>query len=155
MGRERSLCLSSLVNDNTSEPSIKMAARALFDDETFNLLISTSKFGDWSKRFCETTGLPPTWCSQTRKQAGWFPLTPRASSHSFYVNQDGSWQSDWNTFGGMKRFSAPFKPILEYFTGVCPPEYFTASAERSQYSTGSLEEHRREYRLLERAIGAI
>ncbi|EIV2911325.1 MULTISPECIES: hypothetical protein [Serratia] len=122
--------------------------RALFD-ETFNLLISTSKFGDWSKRFCEITDFNLVFSD--KKQAEVVSADPACFFAPFYVNQDGSWQSDWNTFGGMKRFSAPFKPILEYFTGVCPPEYYTASAERSQYSK-VLEEHRREYRLLERAI---
>ncbi|MGP2832040.1 hypothetical protein ACTVKO_01850 [Serratia nevei] len=122
--------------------------RALFD-ATFNLLISTSKFGDWSKRFCEITDFNLVFSD--KKQAEVVPADPACFFAPFYVNQDGSWQSDWNTFGGMKRFSAPFKPILEYFTGVCPPEYYAASAEKSQHAK-VLEEHRREYRLLERAI---
>ena len=122
--------------------------RALFD-ATFNLLISTSKFGDWSRLFCEITDFNLVFSD--KKQAEVVPADPACFFAPFYVNQDGSWQSEWNTFGGMKRFSAPFKPILEYFTGVCPPEYYTASAEKSQ-NAKVLEEHRREYRLLERAI---
>lgn len=122
--------------------------RALFDP-TFKLLISTSKFGDWSKRFCETTDFNLVFSD--KKQAEVVPADPSCFFAPFYVNQDGSWQAEWNTFGGMKRFSAPFKPILEYFTGVCPPEYYSASAEKSQHSK-VLDEHRREYRLLERAI---
>lgn len=122
--------------------------RALFDG-TFNLLISTSKFGDWSKSFCEITDFNLVFSD--KKQAEVVPADPACFFAPFYVNQDGSWQADWNTFGGMKRFSAPLKPILEYFTGVCPPEYYTASALKSQHAK-ILEEHRREYRLLERAI---
>lgn len=122
--------------------------RALFDG-AFNLLISTSKFGDWSKSFCEITDFNLVFSD--KKQAEVVSADPACFFAPFYVNQDGSWQADWNTFVGMKRFSAPFKPILEYFTGVCPPEYYTASAQKSQHAK-ILEEHRREYRLLERAI---
>lgn len=122
--------------------------RALFD-VTFNLLVSTSKFGDWSKRFCEITDFNLVFSD--KKQVEVVPADPACFFAPFYVNQDGSWQADWNTFEGMKRFNAPFKPILEYFTGVCPPEYYTASAEKSQH-TKILEEHRSEHRLLERAI---
>lgn len=122
--------------------------RALFDAK-LNLLISTSRFGEWSKRFCEITDFNLVFAD--KKQSEVVPADPACFFAPFYVNQDGSWQADWNTFGGMKRFSAPFKPILEYFTGVCPPGYYAASAEKSQHAK-ILEEHRREYRLLERAI---
>lgn len=122
--------------------------RALFD-ATFNLLISTSKFGDWSRRFCEITDFNLVFSD--KKQAEVVPADPACFFAPFYVNQDGSWQAEWNTFNGMKRFNAPFKPILEYFTGVCPPEYYSASAEKSRHSK-VLDEHRQEYRLLERAI---
>jgi len=122
--------------------------RALFD-ATFNLLISTSKFGDWSRRFCEVTDFNLVFSD--KKQAEVVPADPSCFFAPFYVNQDGSWQAEWNTFSGMKRFNAPIKPILEYFTGVCPPEYYAASAEKSQHSK-VLDEYRREYRLLERAI---
>lgn len=122
--------------------------RALFD-ATYNLLISTSKSGEWSKRFCEIADFNLVFSD--KKQIEVVAADPACFFAPFYVNQDGSWQAEWNTFIGMKRFSAPFKPILEYFTGVCPPEYYAASAEKSQH-TKTLEEHRREYKLLERTI---
>lgn len=122
--------------------------RALFD-ATFNLLISTAKFGEWSKRFCQITNFNLVFSD--KKQTEVVPADPSCFFAPFYVNQDGSWQAEWNTFGGMKRFNAPFKSILEYFTGVCPPEYYTASAKKSQHAK-TLDEHRREYKLLERAI---
>ncbi|MBV7502877.1 hypothetical protein [Achromobacter sp. ACM05] len=122
--------------------------RALFDS-TFKLLISTTKFGDWSKHFCEITDFNLVFSD--KKQAEVVAADPACFFAPFYVNQDGSWQAEWNTFAGMKRFTAPFKPILEYFTGVCPPEYYAASAERSQHAR-TLEEQRREYKLLKRTI---
>lgn len=122
--------------------------RALFN-ATFKLLISTAKFGEWSTQFCEITGFNLVFSD--KRQAEVVPADPACFFAPFYVNQDGSWQAEWNTFGGMKRFSAPFKPILEYFTGVCPPEYYAASAQKSQHAK-TLEECRREYKLLERTI---
>ena len=140
--------LEFLVDDEPYFALHQDGRRALFDSN-FNILISTSKFGDWSKRFCEITDFNLVFSD--KKQAEVVPADPACFFVPFYVNQDGSWQAEWNTFGGMKRFSAPFKPILEYFTGVCPPEYYTASAQKSQ-DAKILEQHRREYRLLERAI---
>ncbi|QNU42038.1 hypothetical protein IDH70_11730 [Mixta calida] len=122
--------------------------RALFD-QGFNLLVSTSKVGEWSKFFCQITNFNLVFTD--KKQAEVVPADPACFFAPFYVNQDGSWQSDWNTFKGMKRFSAPFKPIIEYFTGVCPPRYYTANALKYQYAK-NLEEHSREYLLLERTI---
>lgn len=122
--------------------------RALFDVK-FNLLISTSKFAEWSKWFCEVTDFNLVFSDKNQSEV--VPADPACFFLPFYVNQDGSWQSDWNTFDGTKRFRAPYGPILEYFTGVCPPEYYTARAQKSQDSK-VLEEHRREYRLLERTI---
>ncbi|RQS57429.1 hypothetical protein DID96_36595 [Burkholderia sp. Bp8963] len=122
--------------------------RALFDAE-FNLIISTSKFAEWSKRFCEITDFNLVFSDKSESKV--VPADPACFFLPFYVNQDGSWQSEWNTFDGIKRFSSPFGPILEYFSGVCPPEYYRARAQKSQ-DAKVLEEHRREYRLLERAI---
>lgn len=135
--------------DDLSYFALHQAGRRALFDATFNLLISTSKFGEWSKRFCEITDFNLVFSD--KKLAEVVPADPACFFAPFYVNQDGSWQAEWNTFNGMKRFNAPFKPILEYFTGVCPPEYYSASAERSQHNS-VLDEHRREARLLERAI---
>lgn len=136
------------VNDKRYFALHQNGRRALFD-ATFNLLISTAKFAEWSKRFCEITDFNLVFSD--KKQAEVVPADPACFFAPFYVNQDGSWQAEWNTFVGMKRFSAPFKPILEYFTGVCPPEYYAANAAKSQHAK-TLEDHRREYKLLERTI---
>lgn len=122
--------------------------RALFDSQ-LNILISTIKHGEWSELFCKITNFNLVFTD--KKQAEVVPADPACFFAPFYINQDGSWQSDWNTFTGMQRFSAPYKPIIEYFTGVCPPKYYTASADKKQYNK-VLEEQYREYRLLERTI---
>lgn len=122
--------------------------RALFNANR-EMIVSTSNFGEWSKSFCDVTEFNLVFTDKRESEIR--PADPACFFLPFYVNQDGSWQSEWNTFSGLKRFSSPWGAILEYFTGVCPPEYYRARAEKVQESK-ILEEHRREYKLLERAI---
>ncbi|MDE1530081.1 hypothetical protein PVE90_10185 [Pseudomonas carnis] len=122
--------------------------RALFNINR-EMIVATSKFGEWCQAFCDVTDFNLVFTD--KKESEIRPADPACFFLPFYVNQDGSWQSEWNTFGGLKRFSSPWSAILEYFTGVCPPEYYRARAERVQESK-VLEEHRREYKLLERTI---
>lgn len=122
--------------------------RALFSANR-DMIVATSKFGEWSQTFCDVTDFNLVFTD--KKESEVQPADPACFFLPFYVNQDGSWQSDWNTFGGLKRFNSPHGAILEYFTGVCPPEYYRARAKKSQESK-VLEEHRREYKLLQRAI---
>ncbi|HCF7666278.1 TPA: hypothetical protein NIK52_003781 [Pseudomonas aeruginosa] len=122
--------------------------RALFNANR-EMIVATSNFGEWSKSFCDVTDFNLVFTD--KKESEIRPADPACFFLPFYVNQDGSWQAEWNTFGGLKRFSSPWGSILEYFTGVCPPEYYRARAEKAQESK-VLEEHRREYKLLERTI---
>jgi len=122
--------------------------RALFNANR-EMIVATSKFGEWSQAFCNVTEFNLVFTD--KKESAIQPADPACFFLPFYVNQDGSWQSEWNTFGGLKRFSSPWSAILEYFTGVCPPEYYRAKAEKAQESK-ALEESRREYKLLERTI---
>lgn len=125
--------------------------RALFNANR-EMIVATSNFEEWSQNFCDVTDFNLVFTD--KKESEIKPADPACFFLPFYVNQDGSWQSEWNTFSGLKRFSSPWGAILEYFTGVCPPDYYRARAEKAQKSK-VLEEHRREYRLLERAIERI
>lgn len=100
--------------------------RALFDPEG-RILASTGDHGEWSAVFANATGfnLP-----LTDKQFRTVPADPKCFFLPFYINQDGSWQSDWNTFTGLAQFKAPVGSILEYFSGIKPPEYYEAKAKR-------------------------
>lgn len=122
--------------------------RALFNSKR-ELLVATSNFQEWSRKFCDVTEFNLVFLDKTESVIT--PADPACFFVPFYINQDGSWQSEWNTFGALKRFRSPYGAILEYFTGVCPPEYYTARAEKSRENV-TLEEHRREFKLLERAI---
>ncbi len=119
--------------------------RAMFN-ANMELIASTSIFKEWSQLFCEITEFNLVFSD---RESEVIPAAPDCFFLPFYINQDGSWQSDWNTFRGMQRFRAPWGAILEYFTGVCPPEYYRAKAERDQVAR-QLDEQKREVKLLER-----
>ncbi|MEK9875742.1 MAG: hypothetical protein VW684_03670 [Betaproteobacteria bacterium] len=119
--------------------------RALFNMNN-ELIATTTNIADWSALFCRITEFNLVFSD---KESEVKPAAPDCFFLPFYINQDGSWQSDWNTFRGMQRFRAPWGAILEYFTGVCPPEYYRAKAERDQ-ETRQLDEQKREAKLLER-----
>lgn len=122
--------------------------RALFNSER-QLVATTEKFAEWTRVFCEVTSFNLVFSGKSESDV----VSADAACFflPFYVNQDGSWQSEWNTFTGLKRFTAPWTAILEYFTGVCPPAYYEARAKKGQQSR-LLDEHRRELKLLERTL---
>lgn len=100
--------------------------RALFDHEG-RILASTGDHGEWSLAFANVTGfnLP-----LTDKQSRTVPADPKCFFLPFYINQDGSWQADWNTFTGLAQFRSPVGSILEYFSGIKSPEYYEAKSKR-------------------------
>ena len=122
--------------------------RALFNADR-ELVATTGKFAEWTKIFCDVTDFNLVFSGKSESDV----VSADAACFflPFYVNQDGSWQSEWNTFTGLKRFTAPWTAILEYFTGVCPPAYYEARAKKGQQSR-LLDEHRRELRLLGRTL---
>ncbi|MBI4996783.1 MAG: hypothetical protein HZC22_07770 [Rhodocyclales bacterium] len=100
--------------------------RALFDGDG-RILASTGDHGEWSVAFSNVTGfnLP-----LTDKQSRMVPADPKCFFLPFYINQDGSWQADWNTFTGLAQFKAPVGSILDYFSGIKPPDYYAAKSKR-------------------------
>ncbi|MBU0752325.1 MAG: hypothetical protein KJ787_13715 [Gammaproteobacteria bacterium] len=120
--------------------------RALFDPEG-RILASTGDHGEWSAAFADVTGfnLP-----LTDKQSRTVPADPKCFFLPFYINQDGSWQTDWNTFTGLAQFKAPIGSILEYFSGIKPPEYYEAKAKRD-IEQQVLDNLRKERGFLEKA----
>jgi hypothetical protein len=121
-------------------------ARALFDAQG-RILVSTGDHGEWSAAFAGATGfnLP-----LTDKQSRTVPADPKCFFLPFYINQDGSWQASWNTFTGLVQFKAPIASILEYFSGIKPPEYYKAKAKRDAEQQ-VLENLRKERNFLEKA----
>lgn len=120
--------------------------RALFDSEG-HILASTGDHGEWSTAFAGATGfnLP-----LTDRQSRTVPADPKCFFLPFYINQDGSWQADWNTFSGLAQFKAPVGSILEYFSGIKPPEYYEAKAKKD-IEQQILDNLRKERGFLEKA----
>lgn len=124
--------------------------RALFDSD-HQLVIATGSHAEWSKAFAETTGFNLV---VTNRQSEAVLADPACFFLLFYINQDGSWQSSWNTFKGMGRYKAPWSAILQYFSGMRPPEFYAARA-RKDGEERALEEVRKEHQSLERARDRI
>ena len=122
--------------------------RALFDVEG-KLITATGDHSEWSESFARMTGFNLV---LTDKNLETVLADPRCFFLPFYINQDGSWQSGWDTFTGMQQYRAPIKPILEYFSGIRPPEYYEIKSKRDQEQK-QLDELRKEQRFLEKAKG--
>lgn len=120
--------------------------RALFDAEGV-LISATGSHSEWSKVFAGVTGFNLV---LTDKAMETVPADPRCFFLPFYINQDGSWLSGWDTFVGLQQYRSPVSAILEYFTGVKPPEYYTLKSKRDQEQR-QLEDLRKEQRILEKA----
>lgn len=69
--------------------------RALFNANR-EMIVSTSNFGEWSKSFCDVTEFNLVFTDKRESEIR--PADPACFFLPFYVNQDGSWQSEWNTF---------------------------------------------------------
>lgn len=99
--------------------------RALFENGI--LIVATSDHSEWSAAFASVTGFNLVLLDKKGQSV---PADPKCFFLPFYINQDGSWQSNWNTFTGLQQFSKPMGSILEYFSGIKPPEYYEAKAKK-------------------------
>jgi hypothetical protein len=88
------------------------------------LLFSADNMGAWSKHLAAFFGFqlklkrPLT---ATFSQAG-----PEYMFMPFYMDQDGSWGPNWDTFDGLRQFSDWKSATFESFIGMRPNEYFQA-----------------------------
>ncbi|PHM20487.1 MAG: hypothetical protein CK604_06060 [Curvibacter sp. PD_MW3] len=120
--------------------------RALFDAEGQTLTVAQNQSA-WSEAFAAATGFNLPLIDKNSKTV---LADPRCFFMPFYINQDGSWMAEWDTFTGIQQYKAPILSILEYFTGIKPPEYYAAKAKRDAEQV-IIEELRREKASLEKA----
>lgn len=106
---------------------------------------------DWGIKFCEITGFNLVLADNNKQIV---IADARAFFLPFYINQDGSWGSQWNTFKNLKQYWRPIRPILEYFTGVRPSEYYKVHSE-TIIARGVLQDIRREQATLEQMRGRL
>lgn len=121
--------------------------RALFDGDG-NLLTASSSSADWASAFAKLVGFNLLLTRKKDEQPAFGD--PSCFFLPFYIDQDTGWTKDWGTFASTRQFSGPVKPILEYFSGIKPPEYYRAKAAYDQEQV-HLSELRRELSFLRRA----
>lgn len=120
--------------------------RALFNG-VGELVAAASTHEEWTESFAKAVGFNLV---LTDKKSKTVPADPRCFFLPFYINQDGSWQAGWDTFIGLQQYRAPTGAILDYFTGIKPPEYYELESKRTQ-SQRLMEDLQKEQRFLERA----
>ena len=97
-------------------------------DESEKILIATDTVRAWEKEITSFFGFHLTLkrpISNTLSQAGMDYLTI-----PFYIDQDGSWGHDWDTFENLSQFSQWKKPTFQLFLGMRPNSYFAATQKR-------------------------
>ena len=57
----------------------------------------------------------------------------------YYIDQDISWQSNWNSFSMLQQIKKYKEPIVSYHTGLKPNEFYETKGELSQYITAMKE----------------
>jgi hypothetical protein len=117
--------------------------RALFS-ENGELIASANNHSGWTAALSLATGFNLILSDKTGKA---IDADARCFFLPFYINQDGSWLSEWDTFTGLQQYKSPTQPILEYFTGVKPPEWYEINSKKALAQRG-LEEQQREQRLV-------
>ena len=120
--------------------------RALFNEHG-DLITAASNHEEWTAAFSKALGFNLV---LTNKKSETVQADPRCFFLPFYINQDGSWQANWDTFTGLQQYKAPIGDILEYFSGIKPPEFYELNSKRTQ-SQRALEDLQKEQRFLEKA----
>jgi hypothetical protein len=120
--------------------------RAMWDSAG-RLLAAAGSHAEWTSAFAMVTGFN---LILTDRNAQTVPADPRCFFLPYYVNQDGSWQSEWDTFVGLQQYKAPMGSILDYFSGIRPPEYYEAKSKRD-VELKAADDLRREKKFLDKA----
>lgn len=89
----------------------------------------TTKYSEWSELIAELFDfrLMLATHQDTLAQA-----TPPYLFLPFYMDQDGSWLHQWNSFDKLSQFSNWKKSLTSYVTGQRPNEYYLAKFEESK-----------------------
>ncbi|MFL0690711.1 MAG: hypothetical protein ACJLUP_00805 [Agrobacterium tumefaciens] len=119
------------------------ANRALFDADG-KFLFAATNATDWGKRFASLSGYNLV---LTDKNLNPVHGDARTFFLPFYINQDGSWLSSWDTFVGLPQYRQPFQSVLEFFTGVKPADYYELNAQKI-IRKSALDDVRSEQRML-------
>lgn len=72
----------------------------------------------------------------------------------YYFDQDGSWTNEWHSFENLTQFTKWKKPLIAYFTGQKPNEYYLARHEETK-ARAELAEMTRELGVVESAFSRV
>lgn len=101
--------------------------RALFSGGR-KLEFASATATDWGKNFADLIGFNLV---LTDRQMNSVTGDARAFFLMFYINQDGSWLSDWSTFKNLQQYQKKaVDSVLDYFTGVKPPKYYELNSQK-------------------------
>ncbi len=116
------------------------SSRALFD-AAGGLVFAASSLSDWGRKFADLVGYNLVLTDQKAN-----PVLGDARTFflPFYINQDGSWLANWSTFANLGQYRRPVDSVLDYFTGIRPPEFYQLRAEKSVVQTKLGELHANE-----------
>lgn len=93
------------------------------------LLRVTSKYTEWSSLISDLFDFKLTLSTHEGKVVN---ATPPYLFLPFYIDQDGGWTKNWNSFDKLTQFSDWKKPLISYVTGQRPNQYYQAKTKLSQ-----------------------
>lgn len=116
------------VNNKSYTAYRKSNVYALRDDESFVVRVTTS-YSEWSEivaALFDFRLMLPT------HQDSLAQATPPYLFLPYYMDQDGSWLQQWNSFDKLSQFSNWKKPLAAYVTGQRPNGYYIAKFEETK-----------------------
>jgi len=116
-------------------------SRALFDARG-RLVFAASSLTNWGAKFADLIGYNLVLADQ---KANPVKGDARTFFLPFYINQDGSWLANWSTFANLGQYKRPTDSVLDYFTGIRPPEFYQLRSEKTvvQSKLGELHANER------------
>ncbi|HCF6048777.1 AAA family ATPase [Pseudomonas aeruginosa] len=128
----------------------KASVYALRDDEGASVRVTTS-YSEWTDIIAsifEFRLMLPTH-QETLAQA-----TPPYLFLPYYMDQDGSWLQQWNSFDKLSQFSNWKKPLAAYVTGQRPNGFYLAKFEESK-AKASLSQLNQELGVIQSALSRV
>ena len=116
---------------------------ALWDGARSRIQVTTS-YAEWSKILARLFDFQLMLPTHDEKLA---QATPPYLFLPFYMDQDGSWLHQWNSFDRLTQFSNWKKPLTAYVTGQRPNGYYAAKFEESKARASASE--------LEKELGVV